>query len=182
MNTVQRDDTTKQIDPWKAYLDPGEEILWHGSPDGKIRLRARNLVISAFGIFFFGFSIFWTLGAANSGDLIFPLFGLPFMAVGFYLVFGTHFFDAHKRRHSYYTLTNKRAFIATNILTKKIKSYAVNAETDLEFQPGPPASIYFAKEMKSGQNGSYTVPVGFEYVADGDTLYKLFRQVQRAAA
>ncbi len=88
---------------WDDYLDRGEKILWQGRPAPGIRVSATGIVMTGFGIFFFGFAIFWTYMASTgvsqsgqpAGALFFPLFGLPFLLFGVYLVFCHWFFDVY---------------------------------------------------------------------------------------
>ena len=169
----------KTGDPWAGFLDPGETILWQGRPNGNLRFKWGNIAISVFGVFFFGFAVHWTNMAAQTDDFIFPLFGLPFMVIGAYMVVGVHFFDAYKRRKTFYTLTTKRAFIATDVLFKSMKSFPITKETDLEYLPGPPATIYFARQKKRSNNGSYLVRIGFELIEDGEEVYQHFHTIQQ---
>ncbi len=171
---------------WEGLLDDDENIVWQGQPDGKFRLRGKNIVISVFGLFFLVFSLFWTVMAASAGQmpvgmrLLFPLFGLPFVLVGLYLVVGIHWFDALGRRKTHYTLTNKRAFIATQMFGKRLKSYPIDEDTVLDLRPGPPDSLFFAEEVRRRKNGTFRVPVGFELIPNGHAVYQLFRKAQAA--
>lgn len=177
---------------WAPYLDRGEKLIWEGNPAAGLRFRASDIVQSVFGLFFLGFSLFWVYmassitrdapGPAGFG-LIFPLFGLPFVAVGAYLVFGRFFWRSYVRGRTRYALTDKRAIIATNAFGRKLKSYPITADTRLEFEPGPEATIWFAEEMRRGNKGRrYTVKKGFEYIHDGDEVYRLMRRVQQGEA
>ena len=77
--------------------------MWQGEPAGGLRFRASDIFTSLFGLAFFSFAIFWITMASSmtsrrsfnsfsSGpDLVFqffPLFGIPFVLVGAYLLFG----------------------------------------------------------------------------------------------
>ncbi|MEL6999598.1 MAG: hypothetical protein AAFP68_15160, partial [Pseudomonadota bacterium] len=74
---------------WAPYLDEGERLVWEGRPATGLRVRPSDLLQSGFGLIFFCFSVFWVTMAASSGGageggvfrLVFPLFGLPFVAV-----------------------------------------------------------------------------------------------------
>ncbi len=168
---------------WEGILDTDEEIVWQGRPGGKVVLRAGNIVTLLFGLFFAGFAAVWMLTASMAGGF-FWMFGLIHFFVGLSVAFGAIYWNAIKRRNSWYTLTNKRAFIASNmpLVGKKLKSYPITAATTLDFQDGDPASIFFATETRSTKNGTRTVPVGFERIKDGRAVYKKFRDVQKSAA
>ncbi|MEM9061070.1 MAG: aspartate carbamoyltransferase catalytic subunit [Pseudomonadota bacterium] len=172
---------------WAPYLDPGERILWEGQPAKGLRFRTSDLLLSGFGVIFLSFSLFWVFMASFAvGDgggflgLIFPLFGLPFVAVGVYLVFGRFIWDAYVRSRTRYALTDKRAIVATSAFGRSLKSWPITGETRLEFEPGDEATIWFHEEERRGNKGRrYTVKKGFEYVASGDELYRLMRSVQQ---
>ncbi len=194
MTDTARGDTLPAIDPggWAPYLDEGEKLLWTGQPEPGLRFRGANVVKSVFGLFFLGFSVFWVVmamtitgagaGAFGTMGLVFPLFGLPFVAVGLYLVVGHFFWEAYVRKHTRYALTGKRAFIATAVFGRKLKSYPVTKSMPLEFEPGPPDTIWFAEEDRRGSKGRrYTVKRGFEMIADGDEVYRLIRRIRGEA-
>ncbi|MCB1367232.1 MAG: aspartate carbamoyltransferase catalytic subunit [Rhodobacteraceae bacterium] len=168
---------------WQGILDDDEEIIWQGRPDGRIVLRAGNIFMILFGLAFAGFALVWMIIAASAGGF-FWAFGLVHFGVGLSLAFGSLFFSAYRRRNTWYTLTSKRAFIATNlpIQGKRLKSFPITADTSLELEQGDPASIYFASEIQRGKNSNYQVRVGFERIRDGAEVFKKFRDVQENAA
>ena len=81
---------------WEGLLDDDEEILWQGRPSGGVVVRGSDIFESVFGLFFAGFAIFWISMASSMGAprnapgifQLFPLFGLPFLAVGLHMVCG----------------------------------------------------------------------------------------------
>ena len=176
------------VDPggWAPYLDPGEHLLWEGRPNTGLRFKPSDIFITIFGCFFGGFALFWIIMAsAIGGDApggigyLFPLFGLPFLLIGGYLAFGRFFWDSYARSKTVYALTTKRGIIARQTFGRSLKSYPIQKRTDIEYLPGPEATIYFAKEEKQGKNGRYTVKRGFEHFNDGDTVYRLIRAIQQ---
>jgi len=168
---------------WDGILDPGEEIVWQGRPDGKIVIGIANIIGVIFGMFFAGIALIWMVIAASAGGL-FWMFGLIHFTVGLGIAFGAVYMGAYRRRNSWYTLTNQRAFIAYqfSIIGKQLKSYPISEDTVLDFQDGEWSSIYFATERHRTRNGSRTSRIGFERIADGRDVYAKFREVQRNAA
>jgi hypothetical protein len=61
-----------------------------------------------------------TKGTAD--DWFFKLWGLPFLAVGLYLIAGRFFYDAWVRNHSHYAVTNDRVLILRTSPTPKLIS------------------------------------------------------------
>lgn len=181
-------DAITPIDPggWASYLDPDEQLLWEGAPNPGVRFRAADLPIMIFGAFFGGFALFWIImaswitGETGFVGYIFPLFGLPFLAVGIYLVVGRFFMDAYMRKRTRYALTTKRGIIATQAFARSLKSYPIDADTEVDYQPGEEASIFFATEFRRGSKGrTYSVRHGFEYIPGGDQVYRMIRAIQQ---
>ncbi|AUQ75659.1 aspartate carbamoyltransferase catalytic subunit [Phaeobacter piscinae] len=170
-------------DEWTGILDDGEEIIWQGRPDGAIALRPASLFQAAFGLFFSGFALFWMLGAFKSGGSSW-MFGLLHFSVGLGIIFHAVFWSSYVRRNSWYTLTDRRALIGTRLplLGRKLKSYPLTGSTPLELVDGQPASVFFAERTKRGENGSTTVAVGFERIAEGREVYRMMRDVQARAS
>jgi hypothetical protein len=91
-------------------LDPGERLTWSGRPDAIRYAFKKSIATFLFGLFFFGFSIFWISGAAKQSGLMFALFGVPFVIVGLGLVLSPiwHFL---RSRQAIYVLTDRRAVV-----------------------------------------------------------------------
>lgn len=171
---------------WAPYLDEGEDLVWEGRPNPGLRFRISDIFKSIFGLFFFGFALFWiimasTIGAGAPGGmgLIFPLFGLPFVVIGAYMMVGRFFWDSFVRSKTVYALTTKRGIIARSAFGRSLKSYPIKRGTEVEYLPGEEATIYFGKEERRGKNGTYTVKRGFEYINGGDEVYRLMRAIQQ---
>ena len=166
---------------WEGILDPGEAILWQGRPDGKVTWRIGHVMTFVFGLVFAGFALFWMIMASQAGGG-FWMFGLIHFAAGIGLAFGPPFWSAWRRRHTWYTLTGQRAFIATDIpfQGRALKSFPITPATTIDYQAGEPATIHFAHEYRSTKHGSRRVPVGFERIENGAEVYRLIREAQKA--
>jgi len=167
---------------WQGILDEDEAILWQGRPDGAVKWKVGNIFTFLFGLAFAGFALFWMVMASQAGGF-FWMFGLLHFGVGFAISVGPPYWNAWRRRHTWYTLSDRRAFIATDlpVLGRKLKSYPIDGDTVLAYDSDDPATIHFAHEMRRGKNGSYRVEIGFERIEDGAEVYRMFREVQRKA-
>lgn len=165
---------------WEGILDPGERILWQGRPVPGIVWRPQQLVALLFGLAFAGFALFWMLMAASAGGF-FWMFGLIHFSVGLTVSFGPFFWPAYMRRHTWYTLTDRRAFIATDmpLLGRRLKSFPIERDTVLSYDAGTPATIHFAQVVRRTKNGTSRTDIGFVRVPDGPEVYALMRQIQR---
>lgn len=167
-------------DPWAGILDDGETILWQGRPDGAVSLSVANVMTSLFGLAFAGFALFWMIMASQAGGF-FWMFGLLHFSVGLGLAAGPIFWDAYRRRHTWYTLTSQRAFIATDLPLKgkSLDSYPITDDTPLSLVDGPPTTIYFAAGLRRGSNGKKRhTKIGFERIAEGREVFRMMRQIQ----
>jgi hypothetical protein len=179
---------------WHDYLDPGERLLWTGAPAQGLRFTRAGAVGSLGGLLVLAFALFWTAGAGwglwtgmwreAEGLLrwfliLFPLFGVPFVALGLYSVAGHWFTDAARRARTRYALTDRRALIAERGVARVLTSWPIRPDTVVDYTPGPEATILFATEVTRDSDGDrYTERKGFGRIADGDTVYRLIRQIQ----
>jgi len=166
---------------WADILDEGEAILWQGRPDGAVKFRFSHILSGLFGLAFAGFALFWMVMASQAGGL-FWMFGLIHFFVGLSIGIGPPFWSAWRRRHTWYTLSDQRAFIATDIPLRgrKLASYPLGVDTVLNFQAGDLDTIQFAHEMRRTKNGSRRHDIGFERIEGGQEVYRLMRKVQKS--
>ena len=93
----------------QQLLAPDEEVTWSGRPD-PARCALREVPKLLFGMFFFGFAVFWTVMAASAG--LFALFGIPFLVIGA-LIVSSPIRAYFRAMRTYYAITNKRVVILT---------------------------------------------------------------------
>ena len=168
---------------WEDYLAADERLLWQGAPATGLRFSAKGLFTSIFGLFFFGFSVFWVAMAASFGgntplDYLFPLFGLPFVLVGFWMVVGHWFYDAFKRKRSRYALTTKRAIIARNLMRRKMESYEITPQSPISLVEGTLDTVNFAQRTYRTKNGTNTVYTGFRFIEDGQKVFSILMDIR----
>jgi len=110
-------------------LDAGEELVWSGRP-ARRTLAAQGMGAFFYAILFFGFAVFWTV-MASQGSLLFAAFGIPFLAVGFWMLITPVrlFFKAGRL---YYAITDKRVIILSVSSGFKVQNIYPDDITDLE--------------------------------------------------
>ena len=93
----------------RPYITPGEAILWKGKPGKGHLLTGQDVFMIPFSIIWCGFAFFWE-GTVLTTDapFVFKLFGLPFVCVGLYMVFGRFIHTAFMRKRTAYVITNKK--------------------------------------------------------------------------
>jgi len=169
---------------WEGLLDPGERIVWQGRPEPGFHFPVEKAFVAIFGMVFAGFALFWMVMASRAGGLFWS-FGLIHFSVGVWIIISSIFGDTIRLRRTWYTLTDHRAFIATDMPFKgrQLQSYPITPDTRLDYRAGPPDTIIFSRERHSGSKGnSYMVEIGFERIDEGDRVVALMRAAQRKAA
>jgi hypothetical protein len=90
-------------------LSTGEHVQWLGRPDASKHFNAGDLYLVPFSILWAGFAVFWEATAIASGaGPFFALWGIPFIVIGLYLVIGRFFYEAYRKRHTLYAVTDRR--------------------------------------------------------------------------
>ncbi|MBQ4560873.1 MAG: PH domain-containing protein [Clostridia bacterium] len=98
-----------EYDFCRNYMVGDEYILWKGKPEKGSLFTAQDLFMIPFSILWCGFAVFWFVSAIASGaPIFFSFFGLPFVAVGLYLIFGRFIHTAYLRKRTFYVVTNKK--------------------------------------------------------------------------
>lgn len=101
---------------FQPYLLTGERVLWTGRPKQGLVLHASDALLIPFSLLWTAFAIVWNLAVwltpeADEIDLPFKLFGLFFVAIGLYFVFGRFIHDSAMRRKIAYAVTDQRVLV-----------------------------------------------------------------------
>jgi hypothetical protein len=178
----------------RTDLRPDEKLLWTGQPAQGLRLRGSDLFLIPFSILWAGFAVFWEWSVLKQGASgFFALWGVPFVLVGVYIVFGRFFFDAAMRARTCYALTSQRVIILSGLWTRELKSLWLRTLSELSFKegPGPRGTIEFgSSQWPMGQwfrgtswpGMSKAQPPSFEFIEDARRVYDLIRAAQQEAA
>ena len=122
----------------KKELDSGEKLLWAGTPKQGVVFRGSDVLMIPFSLLWGGFAIFWEIMAlsiphkeAGPVSIVFPLFGIPFVLAGLYMIFGRFIYDAKKRAKTVYGLSDQRAIIISGVFSRSIKSLNLKSLSDV---------------------------------------------------
>jgi hypothetical protein len=174
-----------------AELDPGERLLWAGQPPRGLMLRSSDAFLIPFSLMWGGFAIFWESGVVLGGAPLFmKLWGVPFVVVGLYLIFGRFFVDAYQRARTFYAVTSERAIIVSAYFVQRVTSLNLDLLPDVSLteHPSGAGTITFgtpppAPPRTAGNSwpatGQYAAPV-FELASDARQVYEIIRDAQRA--
>jgi hypothetical protein len=96
----------------QRFLQPGEKILWTGRPDPSRLVSRTDAFLIPFSFMWGGFAIVWEGSVLlTSAPIFFWLWGIPFVVIGQYLIWGRFLYKRWDRRRTVYALTNQRALI-----------------------------------------------------------------------
>jgi len=111
------------LDLLTQELNSNEKLIWHEIPKQGLMLKASDTFMIPFSLLWGGFAIFWELGVLKAGaPLFFALWGIPFVLVGLYMIFGRFIYDSKLRANTIYGLTEKRAIIISGMFRRKTTS------------------------------------------------------------
>ena len=178
-------------------LDSDEKLLWAGMPKQGILFRRSDIFMIPFSLFWGGFAIFWEImvldmqgDKSGATNIIFPLFGIPFVIIGLYIIFGRFIYDSKKRAKTFYGLTDKRVIIISGLFNKNVKSLNLKTMGDVSLYEsrGGYGTISFGQEnqmmsMFVGANlmnmGNSSVPK-FELIKNAKQVYGQLRNQQKS--
>lgn len=157
----------------RRELLPGEHLVWHARPDPR-RFNA-PFVIWLFAVPWTAFSLFWEamalmplLGGGHtpsavrySFGIVFPIFGLPFVAIGLGMM-GAPFWAKRMMARTIFGLTDRRVLRVTAARKRKVKSVMID-------QMGP-------IDVASGSDGwgSLRIETGSRLDAEGERVTTQF--------
>jgi len=123
---------------WSALqpaLNSGESVVWSGQPNARIVFHKEDVFLIPFSLLWGGFAIFWeagVLGAFWTGShshapFFFALWGIPFVVIGQYLIWGRFCYAAWLKKRTYYAVTNRRVITVQNSWKPHMASAYIDA-------------------------------------------------------
>lgn len=173
-------------------LTSGERLLWSGRPRQGLLFRANDAFLIPFSLMWCGFALFWE-GSVLTSDSpgFFKLWGIPFVIVGLYMVFGRFIVDIRQRRSTVYGVTSSRVIIVTKLLTESVQSIRLQGLSEISLSeradgsgnivlgPTPTANAFATPSWsRQGQSSSPTL----EGIPQARVVHDLIRQAQQASA
>ena len=177
----------------RAQLESGEQLIWSGQPRQGLLLRPSDAFMIPFSLLWGGFAIFWEAAAILSGaPVFFWLFGVPFVLIGLYLIFGRFFTDARTRAATFYGLTNDRIIITSGKHGKRVQSLSLSTLGDItldERGDGSGTITFAVAGNPLGRRGNFgampgvgmgrQTPPSFEMIPQAKKVYEMIRGAQR---
>jgi hypothetical protein len=132
----------------QSYLQPNERLLWTGQPDPSRLFGRGDAFLIPISVMWGGFAIVWEGSVIAFGaPWFFMLWGVPFVLVGQYLIWGRFLYKRWDKRRTVYAVTDQRALILRggslqsvflNQLPVVNQSARIDGSGSLEFGNPPP--------------------------------------------
>jgi hypothetical protein len=100
----------------EQHLLPGERVLWTGRPNARPLLSPVDVFLVPFSLMWGGFAIFWELAVLTNtrgASAFLALWGIPFVVIGQYMIWGRFIVRRRQQRLTTYALTDRRALVVT---------------------------------------------------------------------
>ncbi|QWT18777.1 hypothetical protein KPL74_13615 [Bacillus sp. NP157] len=177
-------------DVLRRQLGPGERLLWSGVPRQGVTLRPSDALAIPFSLLWGGFAFFWEYSVlSEGGPAFFGIWGLPFIAIGLYMIIGRFFADAYLRGKTAYGLTDDRVIIVGGLFSVEIKSLQLATLSDMtlserpdatgtiQFGPNPPGRNAFPGTPWPGRQGQ--MAPAFDLIPHARKVYDLIVRTQQ---
>lgn len=141
-----------------------------------------------FSLMWGGFAMFWEFSVVTSGAPLFAMFwGIPFVLVGLYIIFGRFFVDMEQRSRTYYALTNERVIIVSGLFNQSVKTLKLRQLTEINItnRSNNKGTITFGTSHPmswmyiSGFPSKYPVAPSFEMIDNARMVYQKIQHMQR---
>ncbi len=174
----------------------GEKVAWAGMPDRRFRFTGGDIFLVPFSILWGGFALFWAAGVLGLFDghpELNPgaLFGIPFVLIGQYFIWGRFIYKRYKNRRTFYGLTNQRVLILATLRSRRLQALFLNqlpvinkvvqrgGVGTLEFGFSPSWSAAYANSgMELFAGRSAPLAPAFYDLPDVDSVYQLVMRLK----
>ena len=153
-------------DEVEREMRAGEKAQWVGYPIPTKFAIKEGMMSFLWGIPWTTFCIFWESMAIKSGTLFMPLWGIPFIIIGLYLL-TSPLWEYLRARRTVYVVSNQRLLILNGLLRPSRRSFAPPDIGSVEVDAGYDGigSIIFSRERESDGEGGWNVKkIGFKAI------------------
>lgn len=162
---------------WDEFLDDGETVLWQGQPKPVIRMDSNAKIGLALGSVFVLYYIIGTIVRWPEIPMVQVVINLVMTCVGLWLMYEATLRQIVRRKRTWYTVTNKRAFVATDPVfdERKLAVHPITPQTPLTRKDD---GILFGKTTLKTWLGQRKVPIGFFCLEDPDLVMSHLKTAQ----
>ena len=180
---------------WQDYFQPGETLLWEGTPKPGVHGKAKIIGLAIFGLPFLVVGVgtgvagirqlFFAQGWGDLGlGLFLAAFAIPFAGIGGVMVIGQWWAAAEAHKRLRYAVSTRCAYIAKSYWTRSVESYPILPGSALGLEKGRKAdTVWFHVYTERDSDGDRsTSRISFDNIADGESVYRLLRSIQMGTA
>jgi hypothetical protein len=145
------------IDPGAAMkvqpeMMSGERVYWAETPNPSVIFHSDDWAIVPFSLLWGGFAIFWEAGVlgywgngprSGSPSLFMAIWGIPFIVMGQYMIWGRFLYDAWLKKRTYYAVTNRRVLVLQESWKRKMNWMFLEAIPTIESEGEMTGTLWF---------------------------------------
>lgn len=186
----------------QSELMSGESLLWAGQPLRKVVFHRTDWFAIPFSILWAGFALFWEDGVSGHFDNaqapnghpfinFMMLWGIPFVLIGQYFVWGRFIYMAWAKTRTFYGLTNKRVLVLRTGRSRKLlagylhslTSVSLTTRSDgigtIEFAPEPTGQSMWGMNGRASRGG-FPMDIDLSRLAffDIESANNIYRLIQ----
>lgn len=138
-----------------THLETNEQLIWAGIPKQGIIFQVYDRFMIPFSVVWCGIIAVWMIFTINS-NTVFAFFGIPFVIIGLFMLFGRFFLSSYVRSKTFYGVTNKRIIIKVDTTRTVTTTYDLSLNspirlTEFEDETG---TITFTNDLPFTKNRS----------------------------
>jgi len=166
-------------------------VLWEGHPDIWAYSMRGAWYLIPFSLLWGAFAIFWEVGVITSrAPIFFLLWGIPFVVMGLYLIFGRWVVARREAANTSYAITDRRVLIETGAFRRTFVQLDLRdlPASQLEEKPGGLGTITLGPtvgflRMPPGWPlaGMYGQPPAFAAIRDAGRVYETLQEAKDQA-
>jgi hypothetical protein len=117
-------------------LASGESVLWAGQPNPRVIFHKDDIFAIPFSLLWGGFAIFWEAGVtgywgtgpkAHSAPVFMIIWGIPFVLIGQYAIWGRFFHVAWLKKRTHYAVTDRRVLVVQEGWKRQMSSAFIDS-------------------------------------------------------
>jgi hypothetical protein len=169
-------------------------------PDPRFTLHSDDWIMIPFSLLWGGFAIFWEAGVLGNwggkpGSVFMDIWGIPFVVIGQYMIWGRFLHDQWLKRRTYYGVTNRRVLTVQEGMRRRISSTFLSMLSKIECEEGTRGTLWFGPKppilgsRRSGTRGSSRFKIRelddvsvFSDIADARAIRDLVVELQGKAS
>jgi hypothetical protein len=181
-------------DAIQSELTSGESFLWAALPNTSVIFHREDVFMIPFSLLWGGFAVFWEAGVSgyvgnavkhSAPSTFMMLWGVPFVLIGQYFIWGRFLVAAWKKRRTYYAVTNRRAIVVQRGWSRRVASAYLDSLPTLIKEGGtggigtlrfsPAASVWSGRRntLAAWDGMSFGDMPVFRDIEDVDLIYRL---------